>query len=95
LREREVTDPRAPEILLRWLQRPRQDNPPGVDLGVKGVKTAAYSGCGSVVLVDEAAEAIAPVEMAVLRQLCRLGMRRMECESAVGALAVVVPGVGP
>ena len=32
LRERAVSDPRAAEILLRWLQRPRQDNPPGVDL---------------------------------------------------------------
>ena len=32
LREKAVTDPRAAEILLRWLQRPRQDNPPGVDL---------------------------------------------------------------
>jgi hypothetical protein len=32
LRERAVTDSRAAEILLRWLQRPRQDNPPGVDL---------------------------------------------------------------
>jgi transaldolase len=27
LREKAVTDPRAAEILLRWLQRPRQDNP--------------------------------------------------------------------
>jgi DNA-binding transcriptional LysR family regulator len=32
LREKAVTDPRAAEILLRWLQRPRQDNPRGVDL---------------------------------------------------------------
>ena len=32
LREKAVIDPRAAEILLRWLQRPRQDNPPGVDL---------------------------------------------------------------
>jgi hypothetical protein len=32
VRERVVSDPRAAEILLRWLQRPRQDNPPGVDL---------------------------------------------------------------
>ena len=32
LREKAVTDPRAAEILLRWLQRPRQDNPPGVEL---------------------------------------------------------------
>ncbi len=32
LRERAVSDPRAAEILLRWLQRPRQDNPPGVGL---------------------------------------------------------------
>ena len=32
MRERVVSDPRAAEILLRWLQRPRQDNPPGVDL---------------------------------------------------------------
>jgi hypothetical protein len=32
LRERAVSDPRAAEILLRWLQRPRQDDPPGVDL---------------------------------------------------------------
>jgi hypothetical protein len=32
LRERAVSDPRAAEILLRWLQTPRQDNPPGVDL---------------------------------------------------------------
>jgi hypothetical protein len=32
LREKAVTDPRAAEILLRWLQRPRQDNAPGVDL---------------------------------------------------------------
>jgi hypothetical protein len=33
LRERAVTDPRAAEILLRWLQRPRPvDETPGVDL---------------------------------------------------------------
>ena len=32
MREKAVTDPRAAEILLRWLQRPRQDNPPGVGL---------------------------------------------------------------
>jgi hypothetical protein len=32
LRERAVSDPRAAEILLRWLQRPGADNPPGVDL---------------------------------------------------------------
>ena len=32
LREKAVTDPRAAEILLRWLQRPRQDNPAGVGL---------------------------------------------------------------
>ncbi len=32
LREKAVTDPRAAEILLRWLQRPRQDNPSGVGL---------------------------------------------------------------
>ena len=32
LREKAFTDPRAAEILLRWLQRPRQDNPPGMDL---------------------------------------------------------------
>jgi hypothetical protein len=33
LRERAVTDPRAAEILLRWLQRPRPvDEMPGVDL---------------------------------------------------------------
>jgi hypothetical protein len=34
LRERAVSDPRAAEILLRWLQRPRPvDETPGVDLG--------------------------------------------------------------
>jgi hypothetical protein len=32
LRERAVTSARDAEVLLRWLQRPRQDNPPGVDL---------------------------------------------------------------
>ena len=32
MREKAVSDPRAAEILLRWLQRPRQDNPPGVGL---------------------------------------------------------------
>ena len=33
LRERAVSDPRAAEILLRWLQRPRPvDETPGVDL---------------------------------------------------------------
>jgi hypothetical protein len=33
LRERAVSDPRAAEILLRWLQRPRPvDEMPGVDL---------------------------------------------------------------
>jgi hypothetical protein len=33
LRERAVTDPRAAEILLRWLQRPRPSEvTPGVDL---------------------------------------------------------------
>jgi hypothetical protein len=33
LRERAVTDPRAAEILLRWLQRPRTDERiHGVDL---------------------------------------------------------------
>ena len=31
LREKAVTDSRAAEILLRWLQGPRRDNPPGVD----------------------------------------------------------------
>ncbi len=44
--------------------------------------------------MDEAAEAIAAVDMAVPRQRSRLGLRRMECECAVGALAVVVLGVG-
>jgi hypothetical protein len=65
-----------------------------VECGVTGVKIAAHSGCGSVVLVDEATEAIAAVEMVVLRQLCGLGLRRMKCESAVGALRVVVLGGG-
>lgn len=33
LRDRAVSDPRAAEILLRWLQRPRPvDETPGVDL---------------------------------------------------------------
>ena len=32
MREKAVTDPRAAEILLRRLQTPRQDTPPGVDL---------------------------------------------------------------
>jgi len=33
LRERAVSDPRAAEILLRWLQRPRPvDETPSVDL---------------------------------------------------------------
>jgi hypothetical protein len=34
LRERAVSDPRAAEILLRWLQRPRaEERVGGVDLG--------------------------------------------------------------
>jgi hypothetical protein len=33
LREKAVTDPRAAEILLRWLQRPKPvEETPGVDL---------------------------------------------------------------
>jgi hypothetical protein len=32
LRERAVTDPRAAEILLRWLQRPMRDEVGDVDL---------------------------------------------------------------
>jgi hypothetical protein len=35
--------------------------------GVKGVKTTFHSGCGPVVLMHEAAEAIAAVDMAVPR----------------------------
>jgi hypothetical protein len=37
LRERAVSDPRAAEILLRWLQRPRSDERTyGVDLEAMG-----------------------------------------------------------
>ena len=57
---------------------------------VKGVKTTFTSGCGSVVLVHEAAETIAAADVAArrLRDLFRFG--RLKRESAVGAFAVVV-----
>src|SRR5690242_18387614 len=55
-----------------------------------GVKIAAHSGCGSVVLVDEATEAIAAVEMVVLHQLLRLGVEADEVRVRGGG----VPGCG-
>ena|SRR5713101_7442971 len=53
-------------------------------LTLKGVKTRFYSGCGSVVLVQEATEAVAALDVAVPRGRRRSGLRRMELESAVG-----------
>jgi hypothetical protein len=47
LREKAVTDPRAAEILLRWLQRPRTDEPiHGVDVDAmsEAQLEALYSG---------------------------------------------------
>jgi hypothetical protein len=55
LREKAVTDPRAAEILLRWLQRPRQDNPPGVDLDAMSETQLErlHAGLVRLVLMDE------------------------------------------
>jgi hypothetical protein len=43
--------------------------------------------------MQEAAEAVAALDVAVPRWRRRSGLRRMECESAVRALVVVVLGV--
>jgi hypothetical protein len=64
LRERAVTDPRAAEILLRWLQRPRPvDEMPGVDLDSmsEAQLEALYAGLARVA-------ALSPNELQVLVQ---------------------------
>jgi hypothetical protein len=60
----------------------------------EGCQNDVHSCCGSVVLVHEAAEPVAAVDMAVPREHRRVRLRRMERESAVGALVVVVLDVG-
>lgn len=60
---------------------------------VKGVKNLVHSGCGPVVLVQEAAEVVAALDVEVSRGRRRLRFRRLEYQSAVGPLAVV--GVDP
>jgi hypothetical protein len=55
LRERAVSDPRAAEILLRWLQRPRADERVGgVDLDSMSERDLErlYSGLVRLALMD-------------------------------------------
>jgi hypothetical protein len=64
LRERAVSDPRAAEILLRWLQRPRSDERfHGVDLDAmsEAQLEALYAGLVRVA-------ALSPNELQVLVQ---------------------------
>lgn len=64
LRERAVTDPRAAEILLRWLQRPRPvDETPDVDLDSmsEAQLEALYAGLTRIA-------ALPPEELGVLVQ---------------------------
>jgi hypothetical protein len=63
--------------------------------GLKGVKTMFHSGCGSVVLMHEAAEAVAAADVTGGRLVDVCGFGRLKRESAVGAVAVVVLDVGP
>jgi hypothetical protein len=60
----------------------------------EGCQNYVHSGCGFVVLVHEAAKAIAALDIALPRQRRRSPLRRMKCESAVGAFAVVMLDVG-
>ncbi len=58
----------------------------------EGCQNHVHSGCGSVVLVQEAAEAVATLDIAAGRyELWRVG--RLERESAVGTFPVVMAGV--
>ena len=56
LREKAVTDPRAAEILLRWLQRPRvEERVGGVDLDSLSERELErlYAGFAKLVSLDE------------------------------------------
>jgi hypothetical protein len=64
LRERAVTDPRAAEILLRWLQRPRTDervHGVGLDTMSEAQLEALYAGLVRIA-------ALSPNELQVLVQ---------------------------
>ena len=61
---------------------------------LRGFKMPVGSCCGSVVLVDGAAEAVAALDLVLVRGSAFVGwLGWQERESAVGTLAVVVPGV--
>jgi hypothetical protein len=56
---------------------------------LEGCQNDVHSGCGSVVLVQEAAEAIAAGDVVAGRLLDLERFGRLKRESAVGAFAVV------
>src|SRR5205814_7893092 len=59
----------------------------------EGCQNHVHSGGGSVVLVQDTAEAVAAQDFGLPRSRRRSRLRRIECESAVRALVVVVAGV--
>jgi len=59
------------------------------DAALKGVKTMFTQSCRSVVLMHEAAKAIAAVDVGVRRLSALFRFRRLKRESAMGALSVV------
>jgi hypothetical protein len=87
-----LVEPRAPRAQVLAIRFVGRSSYGSGHFAVKGVKITFHSGCGPVVLVDEAAEAIAALDVVLRLRRCS-GLRQLECESAVGALAVVVLGV--